>query len=360
MLAPLALEAQSPSSTLSLDVGSSRVRFADSIEATALSLSPALRVVAPRATFSASGTFSRLASASSNSGALDGSLFTGSRRGVSAEVEGVAGGSAHSDGARTGQMLGLARLHLTTAGRGAWIGGGVGRTWDGAWRGVRQGDVGAWLASETSTFAATLSPTVVDDTIKYADAFLSAHREVDAWALDGSLGFRAGSQIPTLPANRNVWGNVGAILWATPRVGIAASAGTYPVDFTQGFPGGQFVTLSVRFRSPVAPRTAASAQPTEPESEIRRFDATRISGDMHRVRVYATNARSVELTGDVTTWTPVALASDGRGWWTVTLLMPSGTHEVNVRVNGGAWEVPPGLASLRDEFGGTVGLLVVP
>lgn len=361
--APLALGAQASSSTFLFDIGSSRMRFADSISATALSLSPALRVVASRATFSASGTFSRLAGASSNSGVLDGSLFTGSRSGVSAEVEGIAGGSAHSDGARTGQMLGLARMHLMTSGRGAWIGGGVGRTWDGAWRGVLQGDIGAWIATATSTFSATLSPTVVDDTIKYADAFFSARREMDAWELNGSLGVRAGNQIPSLPANRNVWGNIGAVLWASPRVGIAVSAGTYPVDFAQGFPGGQFVTLSMRFRSPLparAERSAPPALPAEPASAIRRFDATRVSGDTHRVRVYAPNARSVELIGDFTTWTPVALASDGRGSWTISLSIPRGTHEVNVRVNGGVWEVPPGLASLRDEFGGSAGLLVVP
>jgi hypothetical protein len=32
---------------------------------------------------------------------------------------------------------------------------------------------------------------------------------------------------------------------------------------------------------------------------------------------------------------------------------------MNVRINGGEWTVPPGMLSMRDEFGGTVGLLVI-
>jgi len=32
---------------------------------------------------------------------------------------------------------------------------------------------------------------------------------------------------------------------------------------------------------------------------------------------------------------------------------------MNVRLDGGKWLVPPGLLSMLDEFGGTVGLLVV-
>jgi len=36
-----------------------------------------------------------------------------------------------------------------------------------------------------------------------------------------------------------------------------------------------------------------------------------------------------------------------------------GTHQINLRVNGGRWIVPPGLTPITDEFGGAVGLLIV-
>jgi len=46
-------------------------------------------------------------------------------------------------------------------------------------------------------------------------------------------------------------------------------------------------------------------------------------------------------------------------WWSTTLPLKRGNYQMNVRVNGGQWIVPPGLLSMVDEFGGTVGLLVI-
>jgi hypothetical protein len=40
--------------------------------------------------------------------------------------------------------------------------------------------------------------------------------------------------------------------------------------------------------------------------------------------------------------------------------MPSGKYQMNIRIDGGPWIVPPGVLSMLDEFGGSVGLLVVP
>lgn len=356
-LTPLPLAAQRP--TLTVDVGTARMRFADSISATALSLSPSFQVIAPRGSFAASGTMSQLGGASSHSGVIGASLATERHGLLSGEVEGIAGGSAHGDGTRTGQLLGLARLHIARGGRGAWLGGGGGSTWDGAWRSVVRGDAGAWLAKSTSTFALRLSPTVVDDSIRYADTFLSAYYEMPSWELDASLGVRAGGQLPGLPANRTTWGRIGATFWASARLGLAASAGSYPVDFAQGYPGNQFISLSVRFRTLVPERVPRSAEAASPE-QVRGFQARRLSGDLHRIRVFAPSARAVELSGDFTQWTPIALDSEGRGWWATTVSITSGTHEVNVRVNAGSWQVPPGLIPSKDEFGGAVGVLIVP
>src|SRR5437762_5052047 len=109
LLAPTAIGAQQ--SAASIDIGSARMRFADSIDATAVSITPWFRVAGRRALITGTGTFSQLDGGSSNSGSLDGSLFSGRKGPLYSELEGVAGGSAHSDGTRTGQMLGLARIH---------------------------------------------------------------------------------------------------------------------------------------------------------------------------------------------------------------------------------------------------------
>jgi hypothetical protein len=42
-----------------------------------------------------------------------------------------------------------------------------------------------------------------------------------------------------------------------------------------------------------------------------------------------------------------------------TLPIPAGAHEIALRIDGGAWIAPPGLTTIRDEFGGISGLLVI-
>jgi 1,4-alpha-glucan branching enzyme len=76
--------------------------------------------------------------------------------------------------------------------------------------------------------------------------------------------------------------------------------------------------------------------------------------------VLAPDARRVEIAGDFTDWQPVPMERVPAGRWRFDVRLAPGVHQLNVRVDGGAWEVPAGLASLRDEFSGGVGLLVVP
>ena len=334
------------------------MRFADSVDATTMSVSPALYVVDGRRSLNAFGTFSRLGGASSNSGTLTGAVRLGTGR-VSGDVEGNAGGSFHSDGERTGVVMGLARLNVAALSRGAWAGAGAGMTWDGIWRNVFQGDAGAWLVSQGRRTSLRVSPTVVDDTIRFADLLWTGGFTRARLSLDASFGFRGGDDLPSLPANRNTWGGLAAAYWLSPSIALVAGAGTYPVDFAQGFPGGRFASLSLRWR-PALFLELPPAVPDPATTSMSALQVNRQSGSVYVVRIRAPSARSVELTGDITGWRPVAMSSDGSGWWTTSLSLASGTHEVNVRADGGAWGVPPGLTVLRDEFGGRVGLLVIP
>lgn len=348
-------------SAFSLDVGSARMRYADSINAAAISVSPMLRIVGAHGSLGAAGTFSQLDGASTNSGVLDAALSANLRRWLVSEIQGISGGSAHSDGARTGLMLGLARLHVLSESRGASVGGGVGRTWDGSWHAVVQGEVAAWIAGRIGSAAVSVAPTVIDDTIKYADALLSLHRRATTWDIGASVGLRGGSQLPSLPANRSVWGSVAVTRWLRPGIGVNASVGTYPVDFTQGYPGGQFVSLSLRLSSIRPARDNIVSRPAyEPaSSDLTAFEVRRIAGDSYRLRVRAPSARTVELAGDFTRWAAVKMDRQADGWWSTTVSIVSRTNEVNVRLDGGKWRVPPGLPPLVDEFGGTSGLLIL-
>jgi hypothetical protein len=67
----------------------------------------------------------------------------------------------------------------------------------------------------------------------------------------------------------------------------------------------------------------------------------------------------VEISGDFNGWVPMNLEGRGDGSWTARLQLAPGNYEMNLRVDGGEWIVPPGLLPLKDEFGGSVGLLVL-
>jgi hypothetical protein len=77
------------------------------------------------------------------------------------------------------------------------------------------------------------------------------------------------------------------------------------------------------------------------------------------IRIMAPNAWVVEISGDFNGWAPMRLEPTGDGSWTGRLQLPRGNYEMNLRVDGGDWIVPPGLLPLKDEFGGSVGLLVL-
>jgi len=68
---------------------------------------------------------------------------------------------------------------------------------------------------------------------------------------------------------------------------------------------------------------------------------------------------SVEIACDCDGWTPRAMTRKGELWVT-EMRATIGVHHVSIRVNGGAWIAPPGLAPIDDDFAGQAGLLVVP
>ena len=153
----------------------------------------------------------------------------------------------------------------------------------------------------------------------------------------------------------------------TPRFALVLSGGTYPIDPTQGFPGGRFVSASVR----VSTRRVREAPPPQAEQAqvetiatgavpaVTSFVAERSHAGWVTLRVSAPHAQLVEVSGDFTNWTPSRLerASDGR--WSATFPINRGKYQMNLRLDGGKWLVPPGLLSMLDEFGGSVGLLVI-
>jgi hypothetical protein len=67
----------------------------------------------------------------------------------------------------------------------------------------------------------------------------------------------------------------------------------------------------------------------------------------------------VEIACDCEGWKPGVMTRVG-DLWIAELHATPGVHRVSLRVDGGKWIAPPGLAPIDDDFAGQAGLLVVP
>lgn len=128
------------------------------------------------------------------------------------------------------------------------------------------------------------------------------------------------------------------------------------------------MSLSVRIASPhkrVTMKTNSDAAAFGgltafgPAAGVEGFHAERNGPGSVSLVVTAAGAQTLEVSGDFTSWIPMKLERAGNGRWSVTLPLTPGQYQLNVRVDGGRWLVPPGLLALQDEFGGSVGLLVI-
>ena len=334
------------------------MQYADSIDANALAVTPSFWIDSRRASLTGIATLSEFSGGGwSAQGSADGSLFTRRRGLLLGEFGTSAGGSTRNDASRTGQVLGIARAHLSTETHGVWLGAGLGGTWDGVeWRNVRQGEAAAWIQTGSGSAFFSATPIVVDDSIRYADMQIAGALNFSHVDVDASAGFRAGSRLPTLGGTAKSWGSASVTGWITSWIALVASAGTYPVDLTQGFPGGRFASFSIRFGSR---RFSPIHEPKVEPVPRNVFTLRNVSGDAREIRIKAPAAKGVEIMGDFTEWNAISLQSEGNDWWSIRLPIKPGIHEMNVRIDGGSWTVPAGLPKKSDEFGGSVGVLVL-
>jgi hypothetical protein len=171
-------------------------------------------------------------------------------------------------------------------------------------------------------------------------------------AIDARLGMRprfAGVAAGT-------WGRVTTTVAVAPRLALVAAAGNESALASASSMRSPFVSFALR----VAP--AALSRP-RPSPHVRpaanSFRAEPADSGRYRVSIQATNARTVELSGDFGGWRPVELEQVSPDRWEATLPLVPGTYHVNMRVNGDRWVAPPGLPVAKDEFNGTVGLLII-
>ena len=352
-----------------MDVGGAALRYADTLSTGTVSITPHVFGDWKSVILDASGTYSQFTSGGSSSqGAISGSRFISISNRMAGELGAFAGGSSHNDGTRTGEMLANARLHFGSTSGEFFSGAAVGRAcYGGSCPSLLLGEVGASLATGATSAVISFNPAMVSDSIKYADAQATLSRTTDQLELSALLGHRFGDQLTELTGDTRSWASITATRWLWPRIALVASGGTYPIDPTQGFPGGRYISLSVRVktgtvggaRSSEAGSTA-EAPPSPIAPAIVDFTARRQAGVVS-LTANVSGAQLVEISGDFTKWEPVALSQDPLRpeRWSVAMPIAPGKYQMNIRINGGPWIVPPGLLPMADEFGGSVGLLVV-
>lgn len=362
--APLLLEAQQVRSSLVLS--GLRIRYADALDVTAMALAPTVTRLGARSVVGASGSLSqpRIGPWSAQ-GQLDGSYLTAGVGPFGGEVSAVIGGSRTEDGVGSGQLRALARAHVAGARVGGWAGVGAGSASDGASsRGTRLAEVGAWMQGASFGAVATLAPTLAADTVRFTDAQLSLRWRGALAELDGVLGWRGGRRGLAVGEDPGTWASVSGSLRVTKRLAVVASGGTYPFDPLQGFPAGRFASVGLRLTGPGSgpgDEFARDAREVARDRLVRdgigALAVHRRGDGRHELRVRVAGADRVELTGDLTAWTPVPMRAAADGWWTLVVEAEPGTYELTIRRDGRAWVVPPGLAERRDEFGGVSGLV---
>ena len=358
---PLPLAAQV---TASLDAGASRTTYADGAGLNAFIASPHVEFNRPWQSLTLDGSFAEFGDAAwSTQGQLRGSVFTPAfARRLRAELLGRAAGTAHQDGAQSGELEGHARLHLIGSRAGAWAGAGAGRAFNGIeWGSEWNVEAGAWMSSSLGTVSLVVTPRAIGSDLRFVEGELvtrTVRGPLELALFGGGRHWTRPSDVST-----SLWGGVNAALWLNDHVAITAAGGGYPDDYGQGLPRGRYLTAGVRIATG---RSAADLRPDLRRPELPQlgqpvtsdFRTRRVDDDVI-LELRAPRARAVEMMADFTDWTPVSLVAGEHGWWSLRVPVAAGVHRINVRVDGGAWGVPSGVTTVRDDFGGTVGLIAV-
>lgn len=271
-----------------------------------------------------------------------------------------------------------ARLHGPRAGHGIWLGAAGVAPSNGSDR-LPLAGAGLWLQRGRITFEAQVvqllrplripRPAVpvelpIDTSVFVIDElppgddlrFLTGLETAVRWTRGRTeLRARAGAALGLHQAPAR-WGEVRAAYWARPNIALfATAASTARVPVALESVQGERAAIGIQ----LVTGQAAGAGPAVTRLPDEGFELERLDGAMHRLILRA-SGRYVEVASDATGWSVLPARRVGPGTWEVVLTLEPGIHRVAMRVNGGAWRAPPGMPTASDDFGGEVGLLVVP
>ena len=142
-----------------------------------------------------------------------------------------------------------------------------------------------------------------------------------------------------------------ATRWMTPRVGMVLGLESGAPRWLTGGPVERpQAVLGMRVEPMLDPRRAWKTSGTP-----YVFALAALGGGMHAIRYHTPGASHVEIRGDFTGWSPIAMRRAGIGWWELALELPPGLHQIEVSVDGGPWVPPAGLPAVPGSYGEDVG-----
>jgi hypothetical protein len=348
-----------------VDGGFGAIEYDGFLGSTALTLTPGLRYDARAFSVAAQGNWVLYESGRTLlQGAAAGAWMTPSLGPVRAEISGFGGVARYTDAAASGYGLLRGRVHLPAGAAGVWLGAGAGGSYAGVVDvGTSEIALGGWLVRRNLTATGSLLRGAADDSV-FVDLTASARWRHGALELNGLAGTRVSSAFD----DEGPYGELQVRLALTRAIAAQVSAGSYPIDPLRGAVAGRWISAGFRM-SPWPSRAGVEAPDERLRATVRLPttlppDAPVISlaaaaFGVRALTIHAPGAASVELAGDFTDWQPVALRPVGRDTWRLDLALAPGIHRLNVRIDGGAWTVPRGATPQADEFGSTVGLVVV-
>ena len=346
-----------------LDVGFSEIRYDGFLASTGAAITPGFDWSGRHAAIAARGTYLRFESGNrSLQGSFVGSLISARWHGWRAEAAADGGASSYADFARFWHAIGEVRVLRASDHRGLWFSASAGRTSfdkDLPSRPLATGSVAAWTRHRSLVLLLSASRAFVGDT-QYSDIGVTARGQRGSWELESAVGARFLSR----GAGRGVYGEAAVILPVDQHFAVVFSGGRYPTDPIRGSIAGRFISAAIRLRlrsaTPEVP--TLRLQPDAPHDSLSSSTLTvnRESSCNVRLTVRAPKARLVEIAGDFTEWQPILLARTSNETWGIVTAIARGVHQMNLRIDGGAWIAPRGTTRINGDYGDEVGTFVVP
>jgi hypothetical protein len=289
-----------------------------------------------------------------------GAIVGPASRPIRGELAGFLSGFGESGYSLTMSGEIMPRLQVGSAARGGALGFGLGGTQHaGSSASVAHVAGDAWLMLGDGQLASSLSyvrtsgtfvGNVVNATPSYYDLTGGWRHDRRGVGLGASVGHRFGRQHVT----SGNWGSADAALWVFPRTALVLGIGRSLDDPVRGVPQTTFASVALR----------VTGQAHETISRRRTVEGARVSvqrgdGSLRRFEIRGVRATRVEVMGDFTDWSPIALELVGDVWRLERPVTP-GLHRIALRIDGGDWIAPVNLPRATDDLGGVVGLITVP